>query len=258
MTLFFAAVIGLVLGSFISMLSWRLPLVAEQSAPEQWKTISFGGSKCPHCQSALPWYRLIPVFSWLASRGRCHACKAKISPRYPLIELSSALITLFTVFYFGLNLNTLFMLFFMLTLLTISIIDLEHHLILDSLSLPLMWVGLVFNAIFMFVSPEQAILGAVAGYGILWIIFHGYRLLTGKEGMGYGDFKLLAALGAWLGIEALVQIILIAALSSLVVALILMVTGRHQWQQHMAFGPFLALGGIISLFLGGNWLLSQI
>lgn len=248
-TLLIAGLFGLVLGSFISMLSWRLPRIMHLNGNEQLHAISFGGSECPQCNTKLPWYRLIPVVSWLATRGHCHQCKHVISARYPLIELSSAIGVMLAISYFGVNLQGLLVALLILWLLTISVIDIEHHLILDNLSLPLMWLGLLINAFNIFTPPQDAILGGIAGYGILWLVFHSYRLITGKEGMGYGDFKLLAALGAWLGVSALSSIILIAALSSLVVATVLIVLKQRHWQSQVAFGPFLAIGGIISLGL---------
>ncbi|MGE4501830.1 MAG: A24 family peptidase [Thiomicrospira sp.] len=256
--LLFSSLIGLILGSFISMLSWRLPRLMDLDPSAQFKAISVGGSKCPHCQSQLPWYRLIPLVSWLISRGRCHQCHTPISPRYPLIELSSALLLSFTIWHYGLTLEGVLVALFLLWLLTLSIIDLEHHLILDNLSLPLLWLGLIINAFGLFTPAQDAILGAVAGYLILWLVFHAYRLLTAKEGMGYGDFKLLAALGAWTGVNALAQIIVLSALSSLIVAFILIMLRRQDWQSQLAFGPYLALGGAISLIYGDEILLNLI
>lgn len=248
-TLISSGLLGLVFGSFISMLSWRLPRIMQLDTTEQLHAISFGSSECPHCKTKLPWYRLIPLVSWLATRGQCHQCKHPISARYPLIELSSAISVMLAIHYFGLNLQGALIALLILWLLTISVIDIEHQLILDNLSLPLIWLGLLINSFGVFTSAQEAIWGAIAGYGILWIVFHSYRLLTGKQGMGYGDFKLLAALGAWLGVTALPSIIMLAAVSSLVVALVLIILKQRQWQSQIAFGPFLALGGIISLAL---------
>lgn len=232
------------------MLSWRLPRLMGLDGDQQLKAVSLGGSKCPSCSASLPWYRLIPVISWLASRGRCHHCKQRISWRYPLIEVSSATLVLLAVWQFGLNLNGLIAVVFLLWLLTISVIDLELHLILDNLSLPLLWLGLLLNAFGHFTDPQQAILGAALGYSLLWLVYQIHHLLTRRHGMGYGDFKLTAALGAWLGASALPQIILVAAFSSLVIALLLIILRKQAWQSYMAFGPFLALGGAFSLFFG--------
>ena len=255
-TLIVAGLLGLVFGSFISMLSWRLPRIMGLNSNEQLNAISLGGSKCPNCQSKLPWYRLIPVVSWLATRGHCHQCKLAISTRYPIIELSSAISVILVISYFGFNLQGVLAALLALWLLTISVIDIEHQLILDNLSLPLLWLGLFVNTFETFTTSQSAILGAIAGYGLLWLVFHIYRLITGKQGMGYGDFKLLAALGAWLGIGALPNITMIAAFTSLIIGLILILLKKHHWQNQIAFGPFLALGGIISLGLQQGDILS--
>lgn len=248
----FSTLLGLIIGSFISMLSWRLPRIVMLDDEQQIKAISLGGSKCPHCNARLPWYRLIPLLSWLASRGQCHHCKVKISARYPLIELTTALATAYIAWHFGSTLTGLAALLFTWTLITICVIDFEHHLILDSLSLPLLWLGLLFNTQHIFVSPTEAIWGAALGYILLWLVFHSFKFFTGKEGMGYGDFKLLAALGAWFGAIALAQIILIAAVASIVIGVIGMALKQRQMDTPMAFGPFLALGGWVTLFLGPN------
>ncbi|NPA71464.1 MAG: prepilin peptidase [Gammaproteobacteria bacterium] len=245
-----SSLFGLIIGSFISMLSWRLPRIMMQDGAEQFKQISMGGSKCPKCETELPWYRLFPLFSWLASRGKCHHCQVKISPRYPLIELTTAIATGLVIWQFGLSAQGYLALAFIWILITLSVIDIEHQLILDNLSLPLLWLGLLVNTQGIFTSPTDAIWGAAIGYLLLWLVFHAFKLITGKEGMGYGDFKLLAALGAWFGFIALPQIILIAALSSIVISVLGMALKLRTLNAPMAFGPFLAIGGVITLFFG--------
>lgn len=252
--LLFSALVGLVVGSFISMLSWRLPRLLLQEESDLLKNISLGGSKCPNCDARLPWYRLIPLFSWLWSRGRCHHCQTRISSRYPLIELSTAISTVLIVWLFGLDFNGIAALIFTWVLITLSVIDIEHQLILDNLSLPLLWLGLIFNTQQLFTNPTDAIWGAVVGYLLLWTLFHSFKLLTGKEGMGYGDFKLLAALGAWFGLAAIPQIILIASVSSLVIGLGGVLIKKRDYAAPLAFGPFLAIGGWITL-IGGSSLI---
>ena len=253
-SLVLSGLIGLIVGSFLSMLTWRLPRLLLAGEQNWLKSISLGGSRCPQCDIQLPWYRLIPLFSWLYSRGQCHHCGHRISIRYPLIELSTAGITILTVWHFGLSIEAAAALLFSWLLLAIFIIDWEHQLILDKLSLPLLWLGLLFNTQHLFVSPTEAIWGAAIGYLLLWAVFHTFKLLTGKEGMGYGDFKLLAALGAWFGFMALPQIILIAALSSILVSVIGILLKKRNKDTPMAFGPFLALGGWASLFLGSQFI----
>jgi len=250
--LIFSGILGLVIGSFLSMLTWRLPRIMMLEEEAQFKEISVGGSKCPQCDANLPWYRLIPLFSWLASKGQCHNCKTKISPRYPLIETATATLTIACMWQFGLTTEGIAATLFSWILIAIFVIDYEHQLILDNLSLPLLWLGLLFNSQTLFATPIDAIWGAAIGYLLLWIVFHAFKLITGKEGMGYGDFKLLAALGAWFGFIALPQIILIAAVTSILLGVIGMVLKTRGRDTPMAFGPFLALGGWATLFLGPN------
>lgn len=252
LTTLFSALLGLIVGSFISMLSWRLPRMLELEPEEQFKIISIHRSHCPHCQTPLPWYRLIPLFSWLISLGKCHSCQQKISPRYPLIEISTALLTVYIIHHFDVTLVGFIALVFTWFLITICVIDIEHQLILDKLSLPLLWLGLIVNTQAIFATPINAILGAAAGYLILWTLFQVFKLVTGKEGMGYGDFKLLAALGAWFGIMSLPQIILIASLSSIVIGLVLALSKVRSMKDPVPFGPYLAIGGWTSLIFGGE------
>lgn len=223
-----------------------------QSATSKAYSLSLTRSQCPLCETPLSWYQLIPIFSWFLSRGKCLTCQNPISIRYPLIELTTMLMTGCLVWYFGLTYSALIAIVFSWVLLTILIIDIEHQLILDSLSLPLMWAGLLINSQSYYVSAEHAILGAAMGYLLLWALFHSFKLLTGKEGMGYGDFKLLAALGAWFGVMAIPQIILIASLSSLVIGGGLALLKIKKLEDPIPFGPFLAIGGWSSLLLGSQ------
>lgn len=248
--LLFSGLIGLVIGSFISMLTWRMPRILMMQEDEQLKAITFGGSKCPSCDTNLPWYRLIPVLSWLWTKGKCHHCQTPISARYPLIELATASTTVLIMWLYGPTLIGFAALLFSWILITISVIDIEHQLILDNLSLPLLWLGLLFNTQSLFTNPVDAIWGAILGYMLLWILFHSFRLITGKEGMGYGDFKLLAALGAWFGVMAIPQIILIASVSSLVIGLGGVLLKLRAYDSPLAFGPFLAIGGWVTLIMG--------
>jgi len=250
--IFFSGILGLVIGSFLSMLTWRLPRLMMLEGDQQLKEISIGGSKCPQCDANLPWYRLIPLFSWISTKGKCHNCQAKIPVRYPLIELSTASLTMLCIWHFGLSTEGVAAVIFSWILIAIFVIDLEHQLILDNLSLPLLWLGLLFNSQTLFTSPVDAIWGAAIGYLLLWLVFHAFKILTGKEGMGYGDFKLLAALGAWFGFIALPQIILIAAVASIIITVIGIALKMRTKNAPLAFGPFLALGGWATLFLGPN------
>jgi len=250
--LILSGIIGLIMGSFLSMLTWRLPRLLMNEEAHLLKKLSVGGSKCPSCGQRIPWYKLFPILSWLASGGKCHACDAKISVRYPLIELASATTTVIAMWKFGLTPQGVAAVTLSWFLIAIVVIDWEHQLILDLLSLPLLWLGLLLNTQSIFTSPTEAIWGAAVGYLILWVVFQLFKMVTGKEGMGYGDFKLLAALGAWFGFIAIPQIILIAALSSIVLALIGMALKQRDKNTPMAFGPFLAIAGWVALFVGPN------
>lgn len=249
-TLLFSGLFGLIIGSFISMLSWRMPRIIMMDEEEQLKAITFGGSRCSNCNAKLPWYRLLPLASWLWSRGKCHNCKTPISMRYPLIETATAVATVLIVWLYGVTPIGFAALLFTWLLITISVIDIEHQLILDNLSLPLLWLGLLLNTQSMFTTPTDAIWGAITGYMLLWILFHSFKIVTGKEGMGYGDFKLLAALGAWFGVMAIPQIILIASISSLIIGLGGVLLKVRSIESPMAFGPFLAIGGWTTLLIG--------
>ncbi|NCN43076.1 MAG: prepilin peptidase [Piscirickettsiaceae bacterium CG_4_9_14_3_um_filter_43_564] len=252
--LWISALLGLLMGSFLSMLSWRLPRMFLQAQPasKQLKSLTFSRSECPHCHRPLNANQLIPLFSWIISRGKCRHCGTAISIRYPLIELSSSLITLAIAWQFGQSLNTLVFFGFAWLLLAIVIIDIEHQLILDNLSLPLLWLGLLFSLYSEITTPNQAILGAITGYLLLWGLFHTFKFITGKEGMGYGDFKLLAALGAWFGVLAIPQIILIASVSSLIIGGGLSLFKLRNLNDPMPFGPYLGLGGGVTLFFGAD------
>lgn len=238
------------------MLTWRLPRMMEWSGEAQLKRLSFSRSHCPKCDTPLNWKQLFPLFSWLISLGKCQHCQAPISVRYPLIELTTLLLTGLVAYHFGLEIKGWFALVFTWLLITITVIDIEHQLILDVLSLPLLWLGLLINTQSLFTPPIDAIWGAAIGYLLLWTIFYAFKFLTGKEGMGFGDFKLLAALGAWFGVASLAQIILIASLTSLASVVLLTLMKKQKLDEAVAFGPFLAVGGMFTLLFGGQYALT--
>lgn len=254
MILFLAgyALIGLIMGSFLSMLSYRLIQHLESDTPTLIKALVFDRSRCTHCQSPLTSKQLIPLFSWLAYRATSPCCGQSISRRYPIIELTTALITSLTASQFmsseadslfGLTLQGWALLCFTWTLIAITITDLEHQLIPDRLSLPLLWLGLIFSTSDLaLTSLNDAVWGAALGYSSLWLLFQSHRALTGKEGMGYGDFKLTAALGAWLGVYALIPIFIMAGLLAILVMGSLILSKR-MGNQAFAFGPWLAFAG---------------
>jgi leader peptidase (prepilin peptidase)/N-methyltransferase len=204
-------------------------------------------SRCPHCGHTIRAHENIPVISWLALGGRCAACRAPISLRYPVVELLTAIASVAIIASFGFTAFGLAALVLTWMLIALTGIDFDTQLLPDQLTLPLLWLGLAVSVSVGPIDPATAILGAIAGYGVLWTVYWGFRLATGKEGMGYGDFKLLGALGAWLGWPVLPGVLLIAAVSGLAWALVGMLRGQHARGQTIAFGPFLALGGWIAL-----------
>ncbi len=213
-------------------------------------TLARPGSSCPACGAPIAPWDNIPILSWLLLRGRCRACQARISLRYPLIEGLTALLSVIVVWQLGPTLAALAALVLTWGLIALAMIDLDIQLLPDSLTLPLLWLGLLLSLAGLFTDPTSAILGAATGYLLLWLVFQAFRLSTGKEGMGYGDFKLLALLGAWLGWQAVPQIILLSALPGALVGVGLIATGRHQAGQPIPYGPFLAIAGWISLLWG--------
>lgn len=251
-----AAVLGLLIGSFLNVVIYRLPIMLERSWRREARAVlslpedaddatRFNlltpHSACPHCQATVKPWQNIPVISFLLLRGRCHHCHAPISWRYPVVEILTALAFAVVVWRFGWNETAWMGLLFTALLLALTFIDADTQLLPDQLTLPLIWLGLLFNLWLGFVPLSSAVLGAVFGYMSLWTLFWLFKLLTGKDGMGFGDFKLLAALGAWLGVATLPVIVLMAALVGIVVSIILKVARG----QPMAFGPALAIAGWI-------------
>jgi leader peptidase (prepilin peptidase)/N-methyltransferase len=210
----------------------------------------FPRSACPACGHTLTAAENIPLISWVWLRGRCRYCRAPISPRYPLVELLAALLSGCVVWRLGSDVNGLAGLLLVWTMLALSFIDLDTQFLPDDLTLPLLWVGLLFNLSATFTPLPDAVIGAAAGYLLLWLVYWGYRLVTGKEGMGYGDFKLLAALGAWLGWYMLPLIVLLSSAVGAVVGVLLILLRGHQRDKPIPFGPFLALAGFIALLYG--------
>ena len=258
-----AFVLGACIGSFINVVVWRLPIMLNdewnQAAAAQLKTeapevsgltLSKPDSHCPVCKNPIRWYHNLPILGWLILRGSCADCSTPISKRYPGIELIAGLLAALTAYYFPADWQGLFALGLVLTLLTITLIDWDTQLIPDVIALPLLWAGLLFNLGNGFINIEAAVIGAAAGYMVLWGCFKGFQLATGKEGMGYGDFKLLAALGAWFGWQALPVIILLASIGGASFGITQRLRGKLQAQQAMPFGPWLALAGVAQLWWG--------
>ncbi|NRA20847.1 MAG: prepilin peptidase [Oceanospirillaceae bacterium] len=253
------AFFSLMIGSFLNVVIHRLPIMLQREwdaeITGEMTTDSFNlitpHSHCPHCQHPIAWYENIPLLSYfLLLRAKCSQCKTPISMRYPLVEALAAVISVPIVFTFGFNAITLYVLVFSWILIALTFIDLDHFLLPDKLTLPLLWIGLLLNTQNTFTSLESAVYGAAAGYLSLWSIYWAFKLATGKEGMGYGDFKLLAALGAWMGITALPIILLLSSVSAVVIALILALLKKQQLDKPIPFGPYLTIAGFVSLLWG--------
>lgn len=239
--------LGLSIGSFLNVVIVRLPDEINLAIPR---------SRCPHCQTPIHAWDNIPILSFLLLRGRCRHCRTAISWRYPLVEFSTALLTTLTFWHFGLQVQTLFAFFFIWFLIALFFIDLDTQLLPDQLTLPLLWLGLLANVQHLFIDLSSAVVGAIAGYLSLWTIAQLYLLLTKRPGMGHGDFKLLAALGAWLGWQVLPLIIFLSSLLGLVCGALILFIHKQDRHTPIAFGPYLALAGGVALFFGNtSWLL---
>ena len=256
-------VVGLLVGSFLNVVIHRLPIMMErdwhtqcaelnqQPAPEYDRlNLVVPRSRCPKCKHQITALENIPVISYLFLRGKCSNCGTPISVRYPIIELFTGLISGYLAYRFGFGWELLALLLFTWTLIALSMIDFDTTLLPDSLTLPLLWLGLILSLQPLFVSPKDAILGAVFGYLSLWSVYHAFKLVTGKEGMGYGDFKLLAAIGAWVGWQQLPLVILLSALVGAVVGIALIVITSRGKDVPIPFGPYLAAAGWIAVMWG--------
>lgn len=259
-----ALILGLVIGSFLNVVILRLPKMLAAS----WKAdccdlleldtgetassfnLIFPSSHCPECQHKIRAWENIPLISYLLLRGRCSSCKTAISWRYPLVELVTGLLTAYLIFHFGASEQGLLALLFLWALIALTVIDIDTQLLPDNITLPLLWLGLLINSLGVFVPLSDAVYGAMAGYLSLWSVYWLFKLLTGKEGMGYGDFKLLAALGAWMGWQSLPLIILLSSFVGAVIGIAgILIQGRDK-NIPIPFGPYLAIAGLITLLWG--------
>ena len=261
-----ALLIGLLIGSFLNVVVYRLPLMMQRDWREQAREVlelpaeargaTFNlllpNSKCPQCGHAIKAWENIPVLSYLFLRGKCSSCKTPISKRYPLVELTCGLLSAYIAWHFGFTWQAGGMLLLTWGLLAMSLIDADHQLLPDALVLPLLWLGLILNHFGLFTSLEDALWGAVAGYLSLWSVYWLFKLITGKEGMGYGDFKLLAMLGAWGGWQILPLTILLSSLVGAVVGVIVLNVRNAKTSTPLPFGPYLAIAGWIALLWGGQ------
>ncbi len=225
-------------------------LTGKEALPAPRYNLFVPRSACPHCEHVISALENIPVISYLLLRGKCKGCGKSISLRYPVVEALSGLLSSFAAWHFGFGLAACATLLFIWAMLALTFIDFDTQLLPDDITLPLLWLGLLFNLPGAFTNLESAVIGAAAGYLVLWTVYWLFKLATGKEGMGYGDFKLLAAIGAWLGWQMLPLIILLSSLVGAVVGIILIVAARHGRNIPIPFGPYLAGGGLIALFWG--------
>lgn len=217
-------------------------------------TLSKPDSTCPKCNHKIRFYENVPLLSWLMLKGKCSQCKNAISIRYPLVELGTTLLSLIVAYHFGVTIETFWVLILTWGLVALTLIDLDHMLLPDQITLPLLWLGLLININGMFVPLTDAVIGAAVGYMSLFSVFWLFKLLTGKEGMGFGDFKLLAVFGAWAGWQLLPLLILMASVVGAIVGISLMVFKDHQRGQAIPFGPYLAVAGWVTLLWGdGIW-----
>lgn len=255
--------VGLLVGSFLNVVIYRLPMMMERDWQSQCdellgKTetnnetfnLSQPGSRCPNCGHEISALENIPILSYLLLGGKCKQCKTPIPKRYPVIEVLTGLLSGVIAYTFGFEWTCLGALLLTWALIALTFIDADHQLLPDSITLPLLWLGVFFNLFDHYTELQNSVIGAIAGYLSLWLVFHAFRLATGKEGMGYGDFKLLAALGAWLGWAYLPLIIILSSFVGAIVGITLIVLRRHQKEVPIPFGPYLAAAGWITLVWG--------
>ena len=258
-------ILGLIIGSFLNVVIYRIPKILEQ----EWKsqccellevegkeeskiTLSTPNSTCPKCGHEIKPWENIPVISYLFLRGKCSSCKTSISLRYPIIELVTGILSVAVICALGANWAGLTALLLTWVLIALTMIDFDTQLLPDNMTLPLIWLGLIVNSQGLFVPLETALWGAVAGYLSLWSVYHLFKMMTGKEGMGFGDFKLLAALGAWMGWQLLPVIIILSSLVGAIVGITLIVTMGRDKNIPIPFGPYLAAAGWLALLWGND------
>jgi leader peptidase (prepilin peptidase)/N-methyltransferase len=264
-----AGLVGLLVGSFLNVVAYRVPIMMERAWRAQCEELKaepftppapaangkrfdlwWPPSACPECGNAIRVRHNVPVVGFLWLKGKCASCGAKISPRYPLVEALAAVLAIAVAYVFGASWQTVAALGFAWTLLALTLIDLDYKLLPDSLTIPLLWAGLLVNVTGLFASLHSSVIGAAAGYLSLWSVYKLFKLVTGKEGMGYGDFKLYAAIGAWVGWQLLLLVILLSAMVGSIVGVALIAFGGRSSQTTIPFGPYLAAAGLIALLWG--------
>lgn len=263
-------ILGACIGSFLNLISLRLPLVLfhqwqqqclemleqdtlpEHQNQEKPPNLVTPGSHCPSCKNPLRFMHNIPIFGYLLLGGKCGFCKNSISIRYPAVEIVAAVLSVYLGIVFGIGWPLLYALVFTYALITLSLIDLDHKILPDIIVLPLLWIGLIANCFSIFTDLQSAVIGAMAGYLVLWGIYQVHHKISGKEGMGYGDFKLLAAIGAWLGWEMLPVVIMLASISGTIISIGFIVIAKRSRDIPIPFGPYLAIAALVSMIWGSS------
>ncbi len=266
--LLLTALLGLIIGSFLNVVIYRLPIMLERLWQRQCEELNhqptaetptgepfnlvYPGSRCQHCQHAIRAFENIPVLSFLWLRGKCAACGKAISWRYPAVELLTGILSLAVAWRLGISPAALAALFLTWALIALAFIDYDRQILPDDITLPLLWAGLLLNTFGLFVPLSAAVIGAATGYGSLWLVYQVFRLVTGKEGMGFGDFKLFAALGAWLGWQQLPLIILLSSFVGAIVGIVFIAFFGRDRRLPIPFGPFLCVAGWVALMWGDH------
>ncbi len=263
----FAGILGLLVGSFLNVLIYRLPVIMQRGWKQECQeflelpitepspkvfNLCLPASRCPHCDAGIKSYQNIPVLSYLFLKGQCANCQQKISSRYPFVEAFTGIASAAVAYQLGGQIETIFALFLTWTLIALSGIDIDHQLLPDNITLPVLWLGLLLSLFNIYTDPVSSIIGALAGYLSLWSIYWLFKLITGKEGMGYGDFKLLALLGAWLGWQYLTIIILLSSLVGAIIGISMIIILGRDKNIPIPFGPYLAIAGWIALLWGDS------
>ena len=249
-------IISLIIGSFISLASFRIPIILERKYNKtliskynkhKFYNLVIPRSNCPQCLNIIPLYQNIPLFSYIALRAKCNNCKKPISIRYPIIELVTLLVFILTFFQFGLSLDLIAIYIFACLLITVSIIDIEHGLLPDIITIPILIVGILFNYLFLGVTEfYSSLIGAICGYYSLWIIYKIHHFFTNREGLGYGDFKLMAGLGAWISWQFIPFILFFSSILGIFYSIFLIMFKKHTIRSTIPFGPFLAIVGFFT------------
>ena len=260
--------IGLLVGSFLNVVIYRLPIMMQrnwrkecaeylqidsgETQPQELFNLAVPLSRCPNCNTPIKPHQNIPILSYLFLKGRCATCSHPIAARYPLVEAFTAITSAIVAWHFGYAPQTVFALALTWSLIALSFIDIDHQLLPDNITLPVLWLGLFLSLFGLYTDTHASIIGAIAGYSVLWTVYQLFKLATGKEGMGYGDFKLLALFGAWLGWQYLPVIILLSSLVGAIIGLAMIIFAKKDHNSPLPFGPYLAAAGWLALLWGDN------